>query len=98
MIGIDSPRQARLAMTAGRAPEITLQQYAAILAGVAEGHQLARVLAREGVEPARWPEAEEAWSDRVARDGGVDSRLLTELDEHLAAAQDRYGRRLPPID
>lgn len=85
-------------MTAGRAPEITLQQYAAILAGVAEGHQLARVLAREGVEPARWPDAEEAWSDRVAREGGVDSRLLTELDEHLAAAQDRYGRRLPPID
>jgi hypothetical protein len=77
---------------------VTLAQYAAMLAGVAEGHELARVLAHEDIDPARWPEAEEAWAERLADEAGVESELLAQFDEHLAAAQDRYGRRLPPLD
>jgi hypothetical protein len=77
---------------------VTLAQYAAMLAGVAEGHELARVLAHEGIDPARWPEAEETWAERLADEAGVESELLAQFDEHLAAAQDRYGRRLPPLD
>src|SRR5271170_6368030 len=77
---------------------VSLAEYAAVLAGLAEGHQLGRVLAHEGIEPAHWPGAEEAWSDRLAEAAGAEDDLQGAFDEHLAVAQDRYGRRLPPLD
>src|SRR5208282_2792681 len=51
---------------------VSLAEYAAVLAGLAEGHQLGRVLAHEGINPAHWPDAEEAWSDRLADAMGTD--------------------------
>jgi hypothetical protein len=85
-------------MSAERHIDISLAQYAAVLAGLAEGHQLGRILACEGISPASWPDAEEAWSDRIAHEAGAEKGLQAEFDEHLATAQDRYGRRLPPLD
>jgi hypothetical protein len=74
---------------------VTLAQFAAVLAAEAEGHDIARVLAHEGIEPASWPQAEQDWSDRIA---GAGAELRDAFVESLTAAQERYGRRLPPID
>lgn len=82
-------------MAAERSIDLTLAQYAAMLAGLAEGHELARVLAHEGIDPATWPDAAEAWAGRLAE---AASDLQAQFDEHLGAAQDRYGRRLRPLD
>jgi hypothetical protein len=74
-----------------------LAQYAGVLAALAEGHELGRVLAHEGIEAARWPDAERAWAEQLAESAGH-GVLIDTFDEHLAVAQDRYGRRLPPLD
>jgi hypothetical protein len=75
-----------------------LAQYAAVLAALAEGHELSRVLEHVGIDPALWPDAAETWSDRLAAAGGTDDDLVVAFDQHLADAHERFGRRLPPLD
>ena len=75
---------------------ITLAQYAAVHAGVSEGWPLDDVLAAEGVPAKVWARADDAWSDAL-----LDTEDEAAEDAHDAlflAAQDRYGRPIPPID
>lgn len=80
----------------GPPPEgVPLDRYAAVLAMRGEGIPLDEALARAGVDARAWAAAERAWEVRIAR---ADEALLGELDEALAAAQDRLARPVPPID
>jgi hypothetical protein len=77
---------------------VSLSAYAGVQAGLAEGLELDRVLALDGVDPTVWPDAEEAWADRLIEDLENDGPLQEAYAERLAAAQDRHGRRVPPLD
>jgi hypothetical protein len=77
---------------------VSLPQYAAVQAGLAEGLELDLILESEGIRAASWPEAEGAWSDALLVDLGRNGPLHELFDRHLAEAQDRYGRRIPPLD
>lgn len=77
--------------------DVTLTQYAAVLAALAEGHDLPRVLAQETIEPARWSDAERAWATELAEAAG-EGPVAEAFERCLALGQDRYGRRLPPLD
>lgn len=75
---------------------ISLATLASIRAGLAEGFKLEDVLGAEGLYPASWPGAETRWTERL--DDDPDGTLQEEYDAELARAQDRYGRRVPPLD
>ena len=77
---------------------VSLRQYAAVQAGLGEGLELDVVLAHERIDPTNWPEAEDAWSDLLLDDLEAEGPLQEMFDAHLAQAQDRYGRRVPPLD
>ncbi len=77
---------------------VSLSQYASVQAGLSENFELDAVLAHEAIDPAAWPEAEDAWSDALLEGLERENGVHEAFDEHLAAAQDRFGRRVPPID
>lgn len=77
---------------------VSLAQYAAVQAGLAEGIDIESVLEDERIDPASWLEADDAWSGRILEDLEQDGPLQHDFDEHLAKAQTRYGRRIPPLD
>lgn len=77
---------------------ISLAEYAAVQAGLGEGLELDAVLELEGIDPAVWPDAEDAWSDLLLEDLEADGPLESEYDARLAEGQERYGRRVPPLD
>jgi hypothetical protein len=77
---------------------VSLRQYASVQAGLGESFELDAVLAHEAIDPAAWPEAEDAWSDALLEGLEQENGVHEAFDEHLAAAQDRLGRRVPPID
>jgi hypothetical protein len=75
---------------------VTLDGYAGVVAGLAEGLPIADVLRNERVDPAVWPDAEEAFQDLLADD--EEGLVQARFDELLAAAQTRYGRSVKPLD
>ncbi|MEP7120061.1 MAG: hypothetical protein ABJE95_04085 [Byssovorax sp.] len=77
---------------------VSLAQYAAVQAGLAEAIDIAIVLEHEGVDPASWLDADDAWSDKILDDLEHDGPLQQAFDDHLAEARTRYGRRVPPLD
>jgi hypothetical protein len=81
-----------------RHEHVSLASFAAVQAALAEGFELGVVLEREGLEPALWLEAEDAWSDRLTEDLEQDGPLQEAFDQHFAEAQDRLARPVPPLD
>ncbi|MEJ7732522.1 MAG: hypothetical protein WKG00_25365 [Polyangiaceae bacterium] len=77
---------------------MSLAQYAGVLAGRAAGLPIDRVLANEGVDPALWEAAEEAWTDRLDQDQAEEGGLQQRLDAATAAARLRYRRSVAPLD
>jgi hypothetical protein len=77
---------------------VSLADYAAVQSGLAEKLPLATVLQGERIDAGAWPAAATAWSRRIAEDLIGDGTLQESFDAHLAEAQDRYGRRVPPLD
>jgi hypothetical protein len=77
---------------------VSLADYAAVQVGLAEKVHLDTVLQRERIAAAVWPAADAAWSRRIAEDLSGEGALQAPFDAHLAEAQDRYGRRVPPLD
>jgi hypothetical protein len=77
---------------------VSLADYAAVQVGLGEKVHLDTVLQRERIAAAVWPTADAAWSRRIAEDLTGEGALQEPFDAHLAAAQDRYGRRVPPLD
>ena len=77
---------------------VALAQYAAVHAAVAEGIAIEAALADEGIEPSAWPEIEEEWQEHLFTDEEAGGLLLEAYDAHLVEAQDKYVRRIPPLD
>src|SRR6185437_16065735 len=102
-------RDVRASSTVSKRPEgagvegeemggVSLSRYAGVRAGVGEGFELALVLACEEVDPAAWHRAERAWGARLAEEVDPTEGLGAAYAEALARAQERYGRRIRPID
>ncbi|WP_437646550.1 hypothetical protein [Sorangium sp. So ce362] len=77
---------------------VSLAQYAGVEAGSATGLALDVVLANERIDPAAWPDAEEGWTEQILEEEDENEPLLQAYEERLAEAQERYGRRVPPLD
>ncbi|KYG10924.1 hypothetical protein BE21_09545 [Sorangium cellulosum] len=72
---------------------ISLAQYAAVKAAVAEGFPLADVLATEGLEPRAFMRADLAWKQRLV----AEPELLTAYELELAQAEDWLERSVEPL-
>ena len=68
---------------------VPLAQFAAVTAALAEGFPLRAVLSVEGLDAARWAEADRGWTERLDRD----PTLLARYQTDLAVAQDRLLSR-----
>jgi len=77
---------------------VSMDRYAAILAGFAEGLPAGEVLLHEGVEPRAWPAIESMWQDHLDADFDRGGTLLEELDRRMLLHRDRYTRPIPPLD
>lgn len=77
---------------------ITLTEYAAVQAGLGEGFVLDEVLANERIDAMRWQRAELPWVERLGQAHADDELdLLRAFEERLAGAQQRYERRIEPL-
>ncbi|WP_437601945.1 hypothetical protein WMF28_10045 [Sorangium sp. So ce590] len=72
---------------------ISLAQYAAVRAAVAEGFPLADVLAVEGLAPRTFARADLAWKQRLA----AELELLAAYEQELAHAEDWLDRQVEPL-
>lgn len=75
---------------------VPLAQLAAVEAALAEGFDLAQVLAIEGIDEVEWRAAEAAWKASLASAGGAD--LFAAYKAKLTEAEDRLSRRVAPLD
>ncbi|WP_437731956.1 hypothetical protein [Sorangium sp. So ce1335] len=79
--------------------DVSLTQFAAVSAALAEGLALPDVLAHEGIAPASWPGAEAAWKVRLVDESRKEGKgLFASYESRLAAAEDRLGRRIAPLE
>ncbi|WP_437982674.1 hypothetical protein [Sorangium sp. So ce117] len=72
---------------------ISLAQYAAVRAAVAEGFPLADVLTVEGLKPRTFARADLAWKQRLA----AELELLAAYEQELAQAEDWLDRQVQPL-
>jgi hypothetical protein len=77
---------------------VSLEQYALLVAGLADELPLAELLALAEVPVKAWAAAEEAWGERLLDDLDADGPLAEELQARLAEARCRWDRPLPPLD
>ncbi|AUX46765.1 uncharacterized protein SOCE26_082740 [Sorangium cellulosum] len=78
---------------------ISLAQFAAVTAALADGFELPAVLAVEGVAPAAWPGAEAAWKARLVEESLKEGQgLFPSYRSRLAEAEDRLARRISPLE
>ncbi|WP_438023566.1 hypothetical protein [Sorangium sp. So ce233] len=87
--------EAKKAATAAPAASeaVSLAQYAAVKAAVAEGFPLADVLAVEGLEPHVFVRADVAWKQQLA----TEPELLATYEKELAHAEDWLDRQVEPL-
>ncbi|WP_437631290.1 hypothetical protein [Sorangium sp. So ce854] len=72
---------------------LSLAQYAAVRAALAEGFPLADVLAVEGLRPRAFARADLAWKQRLA----AEPELLATYEQELAHAEDWLDRQVEPL-
>jgi len=72
---------------------VSLAQYAAMRAALAEGFPLGDVLTTEGLTPGVFARADRAWKQRLAADPGQ----LAAYEAELAEAEDWLDRRVEPL-
>jgi hypothetical protein len=77
---------------------VSLTQYATVLAGRADGLQLAAMLDFVGITAVAWARAEAAWEARLLDDLEAEGNLVDGLDARFAEALGRWPRPLPPLD
>jgi hypothetical protein len=73
---------------------VSLAQYAAMRAALAEPFPLDEALVAHGVDPGAWPDADLAWTQRLVDDEAA----LGAYRAELAGAEDRLSRRITPLD
>ncbi|WP_441290430.1 hypothetical protein ACSRUE_07585 [Sorangium sp. KYC3313] len=72
---------------------ISLAQYAAVRAAMAEGFPLADVLTVEGLKPRTFARADLAWKQRLT----AELELLAAYEQELAQAEDWLDRQVEPL-
>src|SRR5262245_46788883 len=82
-------------MIAGSAvSDLSLEQYAAVKAALAEPFPLEEVLSLEGVDGGDWEEADYDWTVKLTSDPA----LLDRYRDALGAAEDRLIRKVEPLE
>lgn len=76
---------------------ISLQSYAAVLAGLGAGLRLGRALARAEVPASAWEPASEHWQARIGESAASDLELLVAFDGALSTARRRFEPTIEPI-
>lgn len=77
--------------------DVTLAQYACVVAALADDFGLDASLAAYGVAPAQWPSAKAAWLKKISA-AGRGTALFTAYEEEHARAEDALGRKVTPLD
>jgi hypothetical protein len=79
-------------------PVISLESYAAVIAGLGAGLSLPRALLHARVQPTEWDRAAELWQSRIDESAGADLVLLVAFDAALLAAKRRFEPTIEPIE
>ncbi|WP_437553189.1 hypothetical protein WME97_17705 [Sorangium sp. So ce367] len=77
---------------------ISLESYAAVMAGLGAGLDLRRALAHAGVAPAAWEQASEQWQARIDESAASDLAVLVAFDAALLTAKRRFEPTFEPIE
>ena len=77
---------------------VSLTLYAAVHAAVSEGFPLEVVLEHEHLDPEEWYRADAAWAQHFMASVEGDHALVDEYDRRVLEAQERFRRRVSPID
>jgi hypothetical protein len=77
---------------------VSLEQYAAVSAALAEPFPLDDVLAIEEIASDAWAEASSEWKARLVEGSAGAGELFEDYRRELAAAEDRLARRVAPLD
>ncbi|WP_437971124.1 hypothetical protein WMF04_18345 [Sorangium sp. So ce260] len=77
---------------------ISLESYAAVMAGLGAGLDLWRALAHAGVPPAAWERGCERWQARIDESAASDLALLVDFDAALLIAKRRFEPTFEPIE
>jgi hypothetical protein len=78
-------------------PTISLQSYAAVLAGLGAGLTLGRALALAEVPAPAWDEASDDWQARIDESAASDLAVLVAFDGALSTARRRFEPTIEPI-
>ena len=78
-------------------PEISLEAYATVTAGLSAGLDRRGALAAAGVEPPAWDRSVEAWHARIDESAATDLELLVAFDAALLTARRRFEPTVEPI-
>ncbi|WP_437819575.1 hypothetical protein [Sorangium sp. So ce1078] len=76
---------------------ISLESYAAVMAGLGAGLDLWRALAHAGVPLAAWERGREHWQARIDESAASDLALLVDFDAALLTAKRRFEPTFEPI-
>lgn len=78
-------------------PMISLQSYAAVLAGLGAGLRLGRALASAEVPAPAWEPSSEHWQAQIDESAASDLELLVTFDAALSTARRRFEPTIEPI-
>ena len=77
---------------------ISLQSYAAVLAGLGAGLSLTRSLVHADVAASAWDAAAEHWPSQIDESAASDLALLVEFDAALLTARRRFEPTIEPVE
>ena len=77
--------------------KISLESYAAVLAGLGAGLRLGHALAQAEVPPPAWEEASDHWQARIDESAATDLTVLVAFDAELSTARRRFEPTIEPI-
>src|SRR5262245_22006710 len=77
---------------------ISLESYAAVIAGLGAGLPLSRALLHADVSPRSWERAAEHWTSQIDESAASDLALLVAFDAALLDAKRRFEPTIQPIE
>jgi hypothetical protein len=77
---------------------VSLQEYATVIAGLGAGFSLDRAVSLAGVRGVDWGAASDHWQSAIDESAATDLTLLVEFDAALLSAKRRYEPTFEPIE
>ena len=77
---------------------VSLESYAFMTAGLADGLALDDLLEHQRLDPSAWDRADEAWGEVLLEDLEHEMELTFALDEAQRKAREVWVRPIPPLD